>query len=86
MALERGAARQVHDVPGLAAAVALYLEQPELRRAAGRAAKTLVTDNRGALGRTLVLVEEALRATASAARARAKPRVSVGVLPPESRD
>jgi len=61
MALERGAARQVHDVPGLAAAVALYLEQPDLRRAAGSAAHTLVTDNRGALGRTLLLVEEALR-------------------------
>jgi len=61
MALERGAARQVHDVQGLAAAIALYLEQPDLRRAAGSAAHTLVTDNRGALGRTLVLVEEALR-------------------------
>ena len=41
---------------GLAAAVALYLEQPELRRAAGRAAHTLVTDNRGALARTLELI------------------------------
>jgi 3-deoxy-D-manno-octulosonic-acid transferase len=56
MALERGAARQVHDSAGLADAVALYLEQPELRRAAGRAAQTLITDNRGALERTLDLV------------------------------
>ncbi len=56
MALERGAARQVHDSAALAAAVALYFEQPELRRAAGRAAHTLVTDNRGALERTLELV------------------------------
>jgi 3-deoxy-D-manno-octulosonic-acid transferase len=56
MALERGAARQVHDSADLADAVALYLEQPGLRRTAGRAARTLVTDNRGALGRTLELV------------------------------
>jgi 3-deoxy-D-manno-octulosonic-acid transferase len=62
MALERGAARQVHDVAGLAAAVALYFEQPELRRAAGRAAHTLVTDNRGALMRTLELIDRALLA------------------------
>ena len=51
MALERGAAHQLLDVAGLAAAVALYFDQPELRRAAGRAAHTLVTDNRGALAR-----------------------------------
>ena len=61
MALERGAARQVHDVQGLVAAVALYFEQPDLRRAAGNAAHTLVSDNRGALDRTLGLVEAALR-------------------------
>jgi 3-deoxy-D-manno-octulosonic-acid transferase len=75
MALERGAARQVHDAQGLAEAIALYFDQPDLRRAAGRAAHTLVTDNRGALGRTLALVEEALRAAATSpaetARARA---------------
>jgi 3-deoxy-D-manno-octulosonic-acid transferase len=65
MALERGAARQVHDGAELAAAVALYLEQPELRRAAGRAAHTLVTDNRGALERTLALIEEAVRLAAA---------------------
>jgi len=62
MALERGAARQVLDIDGLAAAVALYFEQPELRRAAGRAAYTLVTENRGALERTLAHVEGTLRA------------------------
>jgi 3-deoxy-D-manno-octulosonic-acid transferase len=66
MALERGAARQVHDTDGLAAAVALYLEQPELRSAAGRAAHTLVTDNRGALERTLALIEGAVRSPALA--------------------
>jgi 3-deoxy-D-manno-octulosonic-acid transferase len=53
MALERGAARQVHDIAGLVAAVTLYFEQPDLRKAAGRAAYTLVTENRGALARTL---------------------------------
>lgn len=62
MALERGAARQVLDIDGLVAAVALYFEQPELRRAAGRAAYTLVTENRGALARTLGHVEAALLA------------------------
>jgi 3-deoxy-D-manno-octulosonic-acid transferase len=61
MALERGAARQVLDVEALAAAVALYFEQPELRRVAGSAAHTLVTENRGALERTLRLVESTLR-------------------------
>jgi 3-deoxy-D-manno-octulosonic-acid transferase len=64
MALERGAARQVHDVDGLVAAVALYFEQPDLRRAAGNAAHTLVTDNRGALKRTLDLVAATLRVAA----------------------
>jgi 3-deoxy-D-manno-octulosonic-acid transferase len=82
MALERGAARQVHDVQGLVEAVALYFEQPDLRRAAGGAAHTLVTDNRGALDRTLALVEEALRLAASSAgkAARAQPG-AVGALP-----
>jgi 3-deoxy-D-manno-octulosonic-acid transferase len=65
MAIERGAARQIHDVQGLVEAVALYFEQPDLRRAAGSAAHTLVTDNRGALDRTLALVEDALRVAAS---------------------
>jgi 3-deoxy-D-manno-octulosonic-acid transferase len=60
MALERGAARQVHGSAELAAAVALYFDQPELRRAAGRAAHTLVTDNRGALARTLEHMSAAL--------------------------
>jgi 3-deoxy-D-manno-octulosonic-acid transferase len=60
LALERGAARQVHDSAQLAAAVALYLEQPELRRAAGRAAQALVADNRGALERTLEHIATAL--------------------------
>ena len=71
MALERGAARQVLDPAGVVDAIALYLEQPDLRRAAGEAAHTLVTDNRGALERTLALVEQALGAAASSAGATA---------------
>jgi 3-deoxy-D-manno-octulosonic-acid transferase len=82
MALERGAARQVHDVHGLAEAVALYFDQPDLRRAAGGAAHTLVTDNRGALERTLALVEQSLGAAASSADATARDtRASAAVLP-----
>jgi 3-deoxy-D-manno-octulosonic-acid transferase len=81
MALERGAARQVHDVRGLAEAVALYFDQPDLRRAAGSAAHTLVTDNRGALDRTLALVEDALRVAASAAGKTARAPTAVGALP-----
>jgi 3-deoxy-D-manno-octulosonic-acid transferase len=60
MALERGAARQVHDETGLVEAVARYFEQPGLRRAAGRAAHTLVAENRGALERTVAHIEETL--------------------------
>ena len=73
LALERGAARQVHDRSQLAAAVAFYLEQPELRRAAGRAAQALVAENRGALERTLDLVTTALaRETLRDTRVRAE--------------
>ena len=60
MALERGAARQVQDVRALADAVSLYYEQPDLRREAGRAAHSLIDDNRGALARTLELMTERL--------------------------
>ena len=60
MALERGAARQVHSVRALADAVSLYFEQPALRREAGRAAHSLIEDNHGALARTLELMAERL--------------------------
>ncbi len=60
MALERGAARQVNDVGALVDAVSLYYEQPDLRREAGRAAHSLIEDNRGALARTLELMAERL--------------------------
>lgn len=79
MALERGAARQVRDSRELAAAVAMYFEQPELRRAAGRAAHTLVTDNRGALERTLVFMSEALAARTARESENRLERVAAGL-------
>jgi hypothetical protein len=82
MALERGAARQVLDVDGLIDAVALYFDQPDLRRAAGSAAHTLVTDNRGALGRTLALIEQALELAGSTTPAPARDRGAVLGAPP----
>jgi 3-deoxy-D-manno-octulosonic-acid transferase len=56
MTLERGAGRQVQDAAELAGVVADYLENPELRHAAGEAGQRMVAENRGALARTLALV------------------------------
>jgi 3-deoxy-D-manno-octulosonic-acid transferase len=64
LTLERGAARQVSGEQSLAAAVALYLEQPDLRRAASVAALALIRDNQGALDRTLDAMSRQLIATA----------------------
>jgi 3-deoxy-D-manno-octulosonic-acid transferase len=61
MALEQGAGRQIHDAASLAEAVALYFDQPDLWQAAGEAARTLVATNRGALDRTLELIQQSLR-------------------------
>lgn len=61
-ALERGAGRQVEGVGDLADIMALYLDQPALREAAGSAARSLITENRGALERTLKLMEDTLDA------------------------
>lgn len=61
MALERGAGRQVCDRHELAEVVARYLADSSLRREAGRAAKSLVNDNHGALQKTLSLLDEALQ-------------------------
>jgi 3-deoxy-D-manno-octulosonic-acid transferase len=83
MALERGAARQVLDVAGLAAAVALYFDQPDLRGAAGRAAHTLVADNRGALARTLAHVERTLLARGWVERGR-RAEVAAAIAPNRS--
>jgi 3-deoxy-D-manno-octulosonic-acid transferase len=86
MALERGAARQVHDVAGLVDAVALYFDQPDLRRAAGKAARTLVTDNRGALGRTLDLVDDTLQATGATDASAARAKAAAAALAAQRRD
>jgi 3-deoxy-D-manno-octulosonic-acid transferase len=61
MVLERGAGSQVHDEADLAKSVAIYLEQPVLREAAGEAARLLVAENRGAVARTLQLMSESSR-------------------------
>lgn len=74
LSLERGAARQVPDRVALAAAVALYLDQPELRRTAGWAALGLIRDNHGALERTLAAIGRQL------ARAEQTSRVQSGSL------
>lgn len=68
LTLERGAARQVQDAKALIRAVALYLEQPELRRAAGLAARALIRDNHGSLARTLEAMSRQLVVTAGADR------------------
>ena len=60
MAIERGAGRQVQDVAGLTSAVADYLENSAARRAAGEAGRRMVTENRGALARTLALIRQVL--------------------------
>ena len=60
MAVERGAARRVADIAGLTDAVRTYIAQPELLAAAAGAAEALVADNRGALERTLGLIDGAL--------------------------
>ena len=60
MAVERGAARRVTDVATLTDAVRSCIEQSDRRDVAAVAAKALVTDNRGALERTLTLIEGSL--------------------------
>jgi 3-deoxy-D-manno-octulosonic-acid transferase len=62
MALERGAARQVADTNGLVAAAAAYFDDAEQRRSAGRAALELVSENQGALARSMALVTAKLDA------------------------
>jgi 3-deoxy-D-manno-octulosonic-acid transferase len=77
LSLERGAARQVGDLQGLAAAVALYLDQPELRRAAGQAALGLMRDNQGSLERTLSAMSQELARAGRGARRAALPLASI---------
>lgn len=70
MALDEGAGRQVHDAGSLAEAVLLYLEQADLRLAAGEAARRMVSGNCGALDHTLELIGQKLRRPEAAAAAR----------------
>jgi 3-deoxy-D-manno-octulosonic-acid transferase len=65
LTLERGAARQVADERALVEVVSQFLDQPELLRAAGNAASDLISDNRGALDRTLEAMSRQLIATAT---------------------
>lgn len=60
-ALAAGAAMQVQTAAELAPAVARYLRQSECRAAAGEAATRWVAANRGALHKTLVLVDSLLK-------------------------
>ena len=57
MTLERGAGRQVSNATQLADAVAEYIKDSDVRRAAGEAGRRMVVDNRGALAKTLALVK-----------------------------
>ena len=66
LTLERGAGRQVPDADALGDAVQLYLDQPELRRAAGAAGKALIRENRGSLESTLAAMNRQLATTAAA--------------------
>jgi 3-deoxy-D-manno-octulosonic-acid transferase len=66
LTLDHGAARQVRDERALVDAVALYLDQPALRRAAGEAALELIHDNHGSLERTLEAMSRQLAVTAAA--------------------
>lgn len=61
LALQRDAGRQVRDVAELVDAVGRYLDDTELRRAAGEAAHSLMEANHGALARTLELMDAALQ-------------------------
>ena len=58
LAVARGAATQIARGGHLAEAAGSYLADPARQRAAGEAGKKMVTENRGALARTLRLIEE----------------------------
>lgn len=60
-ALAAGAATQVQTAAELAPAVARYLRQPKSRAAAGEAATRWVAANRGALDKTVALIDSLLR-------------------------
>ena len=60
MAVERGAARRVTDIAGLMEAISSYVGQPRVLETAAGAGRALVAENRGALERTLTLIDGAL--------------------------
>lgn len=59
-AVARGAATRIAHGGQLAEAIGAYLADPARRQAAGAAGKKLVDENRGALARTLALIEKLL--------------------------
>lgn len=67
MALERGAARRITDMIGFTDAVSSFVEERRLLETAAMAAKALVADNRGALERTLQLIDGTLASITRAA-------------------
>jgi 3-deoxy-D-manno-octulosonic-acid transferase len=66
LSLECGAARQVTDAGSLADTVAGWLVDDAARRVAGVAGQRMVEENRGALDRTMTLVQHALATEAPA--------------------
>ncbi len=62
LVVERGAGRRVRDSGEMGAAVAAYLANADLRFNAGEAGRKMVEENRGALQRTLALLETLITA------------------------
>jgi 3-deoxy-D-manno-octulosonic-acid transferase len=60
--LESEAALQVHSGEELSGKVSELLRNPATREALGHKARQVIGDNQGAVGRTLEIVERALRA------------------------
>jgi 3-deoxy-D-manno-octulosonic-acid transferase len=58
--IEAGAVRRGADAPGLAAAVLAWLDDPADRQRCGDAGRLRVAAERGALARTLALIEACL--------------------------
>ena len=59
-AVGRGVGHQVEGIQSLVDVVASYIEQPVLLENADNAARKLVIENRGALDRTLSLIDSTL--------------------------
>ena len=59
-ALQCGAGKQVKDQPELTAVIDQLLRDPNLRFRMGEAGKKMVEDNKGAVAKTMALVEQGL--------------------------